>query len=86
MDCIPPGSSIHGSFQARGLEWVAIPFSSFCLLAAFIYKTRVLIALCLPHGVINCKRDNAVQCFAWHKHHKYGYYCFLKLSGTLLHY
>ena len=27
MDCSPPGSSIHGSFQARVLEWVAISFS-----------------------------------------------------------
>ena len=27
MDCSPPGSSIHGIFQARVLEWVAIPFS-----------------------------------------------------------
>ena len=27
MDCIPPGSSIHGVFQARVLEWVAIAFS-----------------------------------------------------------
>ena len=26
MDCIPPGSSIHGIFQARMLEWVAISF------------------------------------------------------------
>ena len=26
-DCSPPGSSIHGTFQARGLEWVAISFS-----------------------------------------------------------
>ena len=27
MDCSLPGSSIHGSFQARVLEWVAIAFS-----------------------------------------------------------
>ena len=27
MDCSPPGSSIHGICQARGLEWVAIAFS-----------------------------------------------------------
>ena len=27
MDCSPPGSSIHGIFQARILEWAAIPFS-----------------------------------------------------------
>ena len=25
MDCSPPGSSVHGIFQARILEWVAIP-------------------------------------------------------------
>ena len=24
MDCSPPGSSAHGIFQARILEWVAI--------------------------------------------------------------
>ena len=24
MDCSPPGSSIHGIFQARVLEWVTI--------------------------------------------------------------
>ena len=27
MDCSPPGSSVHGIFQARILEWVAIFFS-----------------------------------------------------------
>ena len=27
MDCRPPGSSIHGIFQARVLEWGAIAFS-----------------------------------------------------------
>ena len=41
MDCSLPGSSVHGSFQARVLEWVAIAFSlylancikfEFCLL------------------------------------------------------
>ena len=26
-DCSPPGSSVHGSFQSRILEWVAISFS-----------------------------------------------------------
>ena len=29
MDCSPPGSSIHGIFQARVLEWVAMAFSAF---------------------------------------------------------
>ena len=27
MDCSPQGSSVHGIFQARILEWVAISFS-----------------------------------------------------------
>ena len=26
LDCSPPGSPVHGSLQARLLEWVAIPF------------------------------------------------------------
>ena len=27
LDCSPPGSSVHGIFQARILEWIAISFS-----------------------------------------------------------
>ena len=27
LDCNPPGASVHGTFRARILEWVAIPFS-----------------------------------------------------------
>ena len=29
MDCSPPGSSVHGIFQARVLEWGAIAFSKY---------------------------------------------------------
>ena len=32
MDCSPPGSSVHGIFQARVLEWGAIVFSICTLL------------------------------------------------------
>ena len=28
-DCSPPGSSVHGIFQARVLEWGAMAFSEF---------------------------------------------------------
>ena len=28
MDCSPPGFSVHGIFQARTREWVAISFSN----------------------------------------------------------
>ena len=37
MDCSLPGSSVHGIFQARVLEWVAISFSidSTCIYIAY---------------------------------------------------
>ena len=31
MDCSPPGFSVHGIFQARGLEWGTIAFSDMLL-------------------------------------------------------
>ena len=42
MDCNPPDSSIHGIFQARVLEWVAIAFSADMTESAFIYYTPVI--------------------------------------------
>ena len=47
MDCSPPGSSVHGIFQARVLEWGAIAFSSivyrYCILySLYIVKTQLL--------------------------------------------
>ena len=38
MDCSQPGSSVHGNFQARVLEWVAIVFSEY--IAYSILKSR----------------------------------------------
>ena len=35
MDCSPPGSSVHGIFQARVLEWGAIAFSRY---ETIVYK------------------------------------------------
>ena len=31
VDCSLPGSSVHGIFQARVLEWGAIAFCMFCV-------------------------------------------------------
>ena len=31
MDCSPPGSSVHGIFQAKVLEWDGIAFSMYIL-------------------------------------------------------
>ena len=36
IDCSPPGSSIHGIFQARVLEWGAVAFSGLQLLEVCI--------------------------------------------------
>ena len=43
-DCSPPGSSVHGIFQARTLEWVAISFSNIEFRHQQIW---ILIQLCL---------------------------------------
>ena len=45
MDCSLPGSSIHGIFQARVLEWGAITFSKDQTAVAAAAKP---IQLCLP--------------------------------------
>ena len=42
MDCSLPGSSIHGVFQARILEWGAIAFSELHLISL---KWRVIILI-----------------------------------------
>ena len=41
MDCSLPGSSAHGIFQARVLEWVAISFS--ILLASLLLRYEINI-------------------------------------------
>ena len=51
MDCSPPGSSVHGIFQARVLEWGAIAFSNSLYDVPVISqrsKNRLLLLLLLP--------------------------------------
>ena len=43
MDCSLPGSSTHGIFQARVLEWGAIAFSEHSHTCVYIYATFVCI-------------------------------------------
>ena len=49
MDCSLPGSSVHGIFQARVLEWGAIAFSlhSFTLLSFFFSRKGLRLTFCL---------------------------------------
>ena len=46
MDCSLPGSSVHGIFQARVLEWAAIAFSVVVVRLVFftssVFASRVV--------------------------------------------
>ena len=46
MDCSLLGSSIHGIFQARVMEWVAIAFSKYIInsISIIIYTDDVLFS------------------------------------------
>ena len=48
MDCSPPGSSVHGIFQARVLEWVAIAFSkiNFLTYTKSSNKNKSIMLIC----------------------------------------
>jgi len=58
MDCSPPGSSVHGIFQARVLKWGAIAFSNtvevaqsyliLCYAVHGILQTRILEWVAFP--------------------------------------
>ena len=61
MDCSLPGSSVHGIFQARVLEWGAIAFSKYSVyiytnmiatqlytfIAVYVYSPYVCIYICI---------------------------------------
>ena len=58
MDCSPPGSSIHGIFQARVLEWGAIAFSVLYL------ENGLNISICLTGFLLGFSKIMLVKCFA----------------------
>ena len=49
MDCSPTGSSVHGIFQARVLEWGAIAFSVRCKLNVH-RKHKQLLLIPIPQN------------------------------------
>ena len=58
MDCSLPGSSIHGIFQARVLEWGAIAFSMAPHYFLIIIRKRWIIFL-------SCRDQNLLQKTHW---------------------
>ena len=50
MDCSPPGSSVHGIFQARVLEWGAIAFSRNVPLVSLSFLEKISS---LSHSVVS---------------------------------
>ena len=46
MDCSLPGSSVHGIFQARVLEWGAIAFSNQWVLLLLLLSHFSHVRLC----------------------------------------
>ena len=60
MDCSPPGSSIHGIFQAGVLEWGAIAFSA---QVALVVKKPPANA----GDIMNCKFEPWVREFPWRR-------------------
>ena len=63
MDCSLPGSSVHGIFQARILEWVAISFSSFNK-AVFIFV--IYMQFLYPAFKIQCYIISIFPCCYTH--------------------
>ena len=68
LDCSPPGSSIHGIFQARVLEWGVIAFSVMNLdsilksrditLLTKVHIVKAMVFLVVMYG---CKRKMSAE-------------------------
>ena len=56
MDCSPPGSSVHGIFQARLLEWGAVAFSDVRVQRALKLDHQGLPAFTFLKGLEKIKR------------------------------
>ena len=65
MDCSLPGSSAHGIFQARVLEWGAVAFS------ALIRYRVTFLAVAVSRGLWG---EQHLDCFQWRQHHYCYYY------------
>ena len=67
MECSPPGSSIHGIFQARVLEWVVIAFSDILHSSLLNECTRVIGKSLMAQSVKNppAVQETRIQSLGW---------------------
>ena len=74
MDCRPPGSSVHGIFKARVLEWGAIAFSAFTCNLGNDDTTNgqclEMLGLLPPFGLFGCGVPHVQEVSGVHKHIK----------------
>ena len=54
MDCSLPGSSIHGIFQARVLEWGAIDFST------YTEESSIIVSECVKTDANRLVREKVI--------------------------
>ena len=74
MDCGPPGSSIHGIFQARVLEWGAIAFwmSCICTVSYYLAVERDGLVICvmmwmnLSIIILSKKSESQIKVYVHH--------------------
>ena len=71
MDCSLPGSSIHGIFQTRVLEWVAIAFSDKCAKGRFtiifllFFKAPEIINVQSFKSISDCQQSQSSFLTPW---------------------
>ena len=82
MDCSLPGSSVHGIFQARVLEWGAIAFSEHLLVLQFLFLLSEIIILCSCCQHLKTTAFHSVYSCLWWEG-KFDPSCSFILAGTV---
>ena len=68
MDCRLAGSNVHGIFQARTLEGIAIPFfkqcrptASYSLMVCVLTLTFQVCIQCMHMGTLSCPEESQLR-------------------------
>ena len=87
MDCSPPGSLVHGIFQARVLEWGAIAFSEYysSVLSNHILPSSILqIFSCFSMNVVIVAKSTFIRASVYTRNLKASVQClsFVFMTNT----